>query len=235
MLMHNFYGMQIKCINIIRDVFFASACSKTKREYNRRRRRKSSQMKSRQLRRRVPPGNRFQCGQFIPRPWTGRSASCGLKYLLECQNFLLRDKHACLAVNTSRVIATAVMKYGFSSDGEVKAKTGNASIFGPIPECPPRDSFDDLRCLPRVIKTLTGLFINVGRRLHPGRLPELLLAVTPKIAISRQGNPIPAFPATPSRTSPGCGCSGGRYHAPPTWFAHLPMRNTAGEGHCMSL
>lgn len=136
----------------------------------------------------VAIGNRFQCGQFSPRQRAGFSPSRFLQYLFQQQNSLLGNEHPRFAeVFSLRFSPRPVMDNRLPFDGKVKAEAGHAAL-GPIPHGRLGHAFDDLRCLPRVKKPLAGLLVNVGRRFHPGRLPDFASKIIRKVQGGRGAN-----------------------------------------------
>lgn len=122
-------------------------------------------------------GKGFQCGKFPSGPRAALLPPCRLQNLFQCQNPRFGYQHSAFEKGARRLGAAAVVGDRNVLNVEVIAEGGNAC------RCPIRDgrfanASDDLRGLPHVVKTLAGLLVDVGRRLHPGRMPRHWRLVT---------------------------------------------------------
>jgi hypothetical protein len=129
--------------------------------------------------------------------------SYSLQNLFQCQNLRFRDEHTGDPMSLRVVpICARMVNHRLPLHVQFKSETGNA-LLGPKVHRRRTYAFDDKRGLPGIVKFL-AFFVDVGRRFHPGKMPEFLSKVTGNIYL--QGGSMDSSPAVQkgelSRASP---------------------------------
>jgi len=137
-------------------------------------------------------GGGFQRFHVVATDWAGASW-LGVQNFFQRQNPRFRYKHSTFTKSARGLCAAPVMRHRLLLHVEFKTKW-RPPVRSPIVKGRFTNGLNDLRGLAHVIKTLAGLLVNVGRRVHPGRLPESRHKITKKVRkgppSSRAGLPI---------------------------------------------